>query len=66
MTNIEELREVIHRLHGVEASHSESVPVKEVFQGKTVWDGIVEVFDLYGHSQTNKAYAWIHATGDKS
>jgi hypothetical protein len=43
---IQELQDVIRRLHGAEAKHVESVPIKEEFQGKTVWDGIVEVFDL--------------------
>jgi hypothetical protein len=42
------------------------VPVKEVFRGETVWDGIVEVFHLAGHSQTDKVYAWLHDTGDPS
>jgi hypothetical protein len=64
MTHIDELRAVIHKLHGAEATHRESVPVKEVFQGQTVWDGIVEVFDLYGHPKTDKVYAWLHDTGD--
>lgn len=64
MTPIEELREAIHKLHGVKATHVESVPVKEVFQGKTVWDGIVEVFHLEGHPKTDTAYAWLHDTGD--
>jgi len=27
--------------------------VHEVFQGKTVWDGVVEVFDLLGHQKPN-------------
>jgi hypothetical protein len=49
MTYIQELQDVIRRLHGVDAKHLESVPVKEVFQGRTVWDGIVEVFELRGH-----------------
>ena len=39
MTYIEELRDVIKRLHGVESVHLESVPIKESFQGKTVWEG---------------------------
>jgi hypothetical protein len=63
-TPIEELRRAIHALHGVEATHHESVPVKEVFQGKTVWDGIVEVFHLKGHPETDRAYAWLHDSGD--
>ena len=46
---IQELQDVIRRLHGADATHVESVPVKEIFQGKTVWEGIVEVFDLHGH-----------------
>ena len=37
---------------------------KEVFNGKTVWDGIVEVFELHGHPKANIAYAWSHATDD--
>jgi hypothetical protein len=64
MTQIEELGDVIHKLHGAKATHVESVPVKEVFKGKTVWDGVVEVFDLKGHPKTHRAYAWTHATDD--
>ena len=64
MTYLEELAEVIQKLHGVRATHRQSVPVKEVFNGKTVWDGIVEVFDLHGHDKANIAYAWSHATDD--
>ena len=64
MTHIEELREVIRRLHGVEAKHVQSVPVKEVFQGRTVWEGVVEVFELHGHPKAPKVYAWAHDTND--
>ena len=64
MTHIETLRDAILHLHGAKATHRESVPVKEVFQGNTVWDGIVEVFDLHGHPKTNTVYAWLHDTGD--
>jgi hypothetical protein len=61
---IHELRDVIRRLHGAEAIHVESVPVKETFNGETVWDGIVEVFHLEGHPNANTVYAWMHDTGD--
>ena len=61
---IQELKGVVERLHGVKSSHIESVPVKEVFQGKTVWDGVVEVFALKGHPQADKVYAWEHDTDD--
>jgi hypothetical protein len=62
VTYLEELRDVIRRVHGAEATHVESVPVKETFQGKTVWEGIVEVFDLAGHPMAFRAYAWSHDT----
>ena len=55
-----ELRLAVDRLHECKARHLESVPVKEIFQGKTVWDGIVEVFELSGHSKAKRCYAWGH------
>jgi hypothetical protein len=64
MSHIEELRDVIQKLHGAKATHHESVPVKETFKGETVWDGIVEVFRLEGHPATDRVYAWMHDTGD--
>ena len=66
MSYIEELQDVIRRLHGVESKHVQSVPVKETFKGKTVWDGVVEVFELHGHPKASLAYAWSHdADGQK-
>jgi hypothetical protein len=64
VTYIDELREVIRRLHGVDSRHIESVPVTENFQGKRVWEGIVEVFELRGHPKAQKVYAWAHKTDD--
>lgn len=34
MSHIDDLREVIHKLYGAKATHVESIPVKESFQGK--------------------------------
>ena len=64
MTYLEDLRDVIRRLHGAEATHIESVPVHEKFHGKTVWDGVVEVFDLVGHPKATRVYAWAHETDE--
>ena len=64
MSYISELQRVIRRLHGVESKYVESVSVKETFQGKTVWEGIVEVFELVGHPKAQKVYAWAHDTDD--
>src|SRR5438477_1529783 len=64
MSNIDELQDVIRRLHGSESSHVETVPVKETFQGQTVWEGEVEVFDLHDHPDAPRVYAWAHETED--
>jgi hypothetical protein len=61
---IQELQDVIRRVHGAESEHVESVPVKETFQGSTVWEGVVEVFTLTGHPTARRAYAWAHDTDD--
>lgn len=55
------LRQAIRDLHGCDSIHAESVPVKETFEGQTVWEGVVEVFDLQGHPTGTRAYAWSHA-----
>jgi hypothetical protein len=66
LSNISDLQDVIRKLHGVESKHVESVAVKEEFQGKTVWDGVVEVFELVGHPKASRLYAWSHdANGTK-
>ena len=56
------LVEAIRHMHGCEATFVESVPVRETFQGATVWDGEVQVFDLKGHKTARRAYAWSSAT----
>ena len=60
MSYIEELKDTIRRVHGTESTHIESVPVKETHEGKTVWEGIVEIFELHGHPKATHAYAWAH------
>ena len=62
MTFIEELREVIRKLRGVDSSHRASVPVKEVFNGKTVWEGIVEVLTYTATTRRMPPTRGPHAT----
>jgi len=64
VNHIQELREIIRHLHGAHATHIESVPVKETFEGRTVWEGVVEVFELHGHPKAPRVYAWAHDTDD--
>ncbi len=61
---IVELQNVIFSLHDVRSTHLGAVRVKESFRGQTVWDGMVEIFDLHDHPLSPKAYAWSHDTDD--
>jgi hypothetical protein len=62
MDYIGELIDAIRRLYGCEAEYVETVPVKEIFQDRVVWQGEVEVFNIRGHPVAKRAYAWSHET----
>jgi hypothetical protein len=66
MNYIEELQDVIRKLHSTESTHVETVPVVETFNGQTVWEGEVEVFDLHDHPTASRLYAWAHETDDEA
>ena len=55
---VSELKHAVESQHGCTATLAQSVPVKETFGGKTVWEGIVHVFKIHGHPQASQAYAW--------
>jgi len=55
---IEKLRETVETMHGCKARHVESKRVIELFLGEIAWDGIVETFDLQGHPEAKRCYAW--------
>jgi hypothetical protein len=58
------LVEAIRRMHGVEASWLESVPVVETQGGQTVWAGEVQVFAVE-HPKATRVYAWSQETSAK-
>jgi len=60
---LDRLQVAIQELHKCGAAWRETVPVHEVFRGKTAWKGEVEVFDLNGHPKAKRAYAWSHKEG---
>lgn len=51
-------------MHSCDSKWVESVPVTETFDGKTVWSGEVQVFQLIGHQTARRAYAWSHETNE--
>ncbi len=54
----DQLKEAVERMHGGSATLAQSVPVRETFEGKLVWEDVVHVFDLAGHPIATRAYAW--------
>lgn len=60
---IEELQDFISKLHCLQSLHVDSVPVMEILDD-TVWQGMVEVFELLGHPKAPIVYAWAQNTND--
>jgi hypothetical protein len=58
MTYLEELETVIVKIHGCEARPVETVPVEEVYRGRTIWKGEVTIFELTGNKRARRCYAW--------
>lgn len=54
----ESLKGIVEAQHSCRAKFAQTVPVRETFQGQTVWDGVVHVFDLEGHPMATRAFAW--------
>jgi hypothetical protein len=64
MSHIEQLHEAIHRMHGCESVHIDTIPVKDVFWGRVVWEGEVELFELSGSQTARQCYAWSQPEDD--
>lgn len=58
------LGEAIRNMHGCGSTWVAAVPVRETFNGQTVWEGEVQVFDLHHHPTAARCYAWSHAVDD--
>jgi hypothetical protein len=60
----DQLKRAVESEHGGTATLVQAVPVHETFEGKSVWDGVVHVFDLAGHPTAKRAYAWSYELPD--
>jgi len=57
---IERLQMVVWHLHKAHGVYMQTVPIHEVFNGQTVWQGDVEVFAFTGHPKAALCYAWSY------
>jgi hypothetical protein len=53
----DQLKQAVEGQHCGRAVLMAAEHVKETFNGKTVWEGTVHVFDLEGHPNATRAYA---------
>ena len=60
MDDEKSIAKAIRALHGCDSLWIKSIPEKEIFKGQTVWEGIVQVFELIDHPTAKKCYAWSH------
>ena len=56
--SIPQLQQAVESQHSCAAQFKEAVAVDESFEGQTVWEGVVHVFELEGHPKATRAYAW--------
>ncbi len=45
-------------MHKCKAQHVSSKAVIDLFRGTVAWDGVVETFNIEGHSKAKRCYVW--------
>jgi hypothetical protein len=61
----DQLKQAVESQHGGTATFVQAVPIHESHDGKTVWNGAVQVYDLAGSpSGATRAYAWSYGLED--
>ena len=57
----DQLKQTVESQHGGAATHVRSVPIHLSRNGKTIWNGAVQVYDLADSpSGATRAYAWSY------
>lgn len=63
----DQLKQAVESQHGGTATYVRSVPIHQSQNGKTIWNGAVQVYDLAGSpSGATQAYAWSSGLEDGS
>ena len=63
--NIAKLQEYIQTMYGVRAMHIDSLRTTQILEDYTIWDGMIEVFELNGHPKASVVYAWTQNTSKR-
>jgi hypothetical protein len=62
---IDNIRKAVEQAVGGLARHVASTPVKHTFRKETVWEGIVETFDVSLHQTVKRCYGLMYREGDE-
>jgi hypothetical protein len=62
---IEKLKDTIELNDHCRAEHVDSKAVIEMAGEKTVWEGVVEVFELVGHGEAKRCYGLLSQIGPR-
>lgn len=57
--DLKRIKRALESQHGGTAVFVQSVPVNEWIPGVWVRENVVRVFDLIGHPEASRAYAWL-------
>jgi hypothetical protein len=60
---ITELKDAIREVHGCETLYVNTVHVTKTLSADPNWDGLVKVFELIGHPEAKRCYAWSYRDG---
>ena len=52
------LQRVIQQRYGCQSKHVASIPLTEQCNGKILWQGEVQIFNLQSHGTAERCYAW--------
>jgi len=56
---IDNLKLLIERSEKCRAIHVETAVIKERYDNRVIWEGVVETFQLDWHATAKRAYAWV-------
>jgi len=63
MNDVKRLKRAIRAVHGCNSKHLQTYLVHEQMDGKTVWEGDVEEFELIQCPEAKNAFAWHYQDG---
>ncbi|MFL6583187.1 MAG: hypothetical protein ACJ8KU_01565 [Chthoniobacterales bacterium] len=63
---IPRLKRAVERIHNCRAKHAGSRIIVERLPDGSIWRGTVEVFEISGHPEAHRCYAWIEERGTRS